>query len=98
MIIPTFRNYRIPASADVPQRTEIYFAETYDAFGPLGAKSMGEAPIDPIAPALANALMDATGVRFPDSLLMQDRIFRRIFDRSLVRPAGRDSFKTTNRS
>ena len=55
MINPTFRNYRIPAFADVPQRTEIYFANTHDAFGPLGAKSMSEAPIYPIAPALANA-------------------------------------------
>ena len=78
MIIPTFRNYRIPAYADVPQRTEIYFAKTHDAFGPLGAKSMSEAPIYPIAPALANALANASGVRFYDSSMTPDRIYRRI--------------------
>jgi CO/xanthine dehydrogenase Mo-binding subunit len=82
MINPTFRNYRIPAFADVAPRTEIYFAKTHDAFGPLGAKSMSEAPIYPIAPALANALTNATGIRFHDSSLTPDRIFRRIFESS----------------
>jgi len=80
MINPTFRNYRIPAYADVLERTEIYFADTHDAFGPLGAKSMSEAPIYPVAPALANALTNATGVRFHDSSLTPDRIYRRIFE------------------
>jgi len=82
MINPSFRNYRIPAYADALERTEIYFADTHDAFGPLGAKSMSEAPIYPIAPALANALTDATGVRFHDSSLTPDRIYRRIYESS----------------
>jgi CO/xanthine dehydrogenase Mo-binding subunit len=81
VINPTFRNYRIPAFADIP-RTEVYFANTRDAFGPLGAKSMGEAPIYPITPALANALTDATGIRFYDLPLAPDRIYRRIFESS----------------
>jgi putative selenate reductase molybdopterin-binding subunit len=80
MINPTFRNYRIPAYADIQQQPEIYFAKTYDAFGPLGAKSMSEAPIYPIAPALANALTDATGIRFHDSSLTPERIFQCIFE------------------
>ena len=75
----SFRNYRIPAFADVP-RSEIYFAETHDAFGPLGAKSMSEAPINPIAPALANALAGATGIRFHDLPLRPDQIYRQIFE------------------
>jgi CO/xanthine dehydrogenase Mo-binding subunit len=40
---------------------------------------MSEAPIYPIAPALANALTNATGIRFHDSSLTPDRIFLRIF-------------------
>ena len=60
---PAFRSYHIPAWADVPV-TEVMFAETYDAFGPLGAKSMSESPYNPVGAALANALFDATGVRF----------------------------------
>ncbi|HRJ72316.1 MAG TPA: molybdopterin-dependent oxidoreductase [Terrimicrobiaceae bacterium] len=74
MVNPTFRNYRISAFADIP-RTEVFFADTYDAYGPLGAKSAGETPIIPIAPALGNALADATGVRFRSLPFSADRIF-----------------------
>src|SRR5262249_37445669 len=77
LLNPTFRHYRIPAFADVP-RSEVYFAKTTDAFGPLGAKSMSESPINPVAPALANALADATGIRFTDLPLAPDRIYARI--------------------
>src|SRR5262249_34953742 len=73
----TFRHYRIPAFADVP-RTEVHFARTSDAFGPFGAKSMSESPINPVAPALANALADATGIRFASLPLAPDRIYRAI--------------------
>jgi CO/xanthine dehydrogenase Mo-binding subunit/aerobic-type carbon monoxide dehydrogenase small subunit (CoxS/CutS family) len=77
VVNPTFRHYRIPAFADVP-RTEVYFARTSDAFGPFGAKSMSESPINPVAPALANALADATGVRFHSLPLAPDRIYQAI--------------------
>jgi len=73
----SFRNYRIPAFADVP-RTEVFFAKTYDAYGPLGAKPMGEAPIIPVAPALGNALFDATGIRFNSQPFSADRIFAQL--------------------
>ncbi|MBB3770918.1 CO/xanthine dehydrogenase Mo-binding subunit/aerobic-type carbon monoxide dehydrogenase small subunit (CoxS/CutS family) [Angulomicrobium tetraedrale] len=59
---PSFRGYHIPAFADVP-RTQVFFAKTHDSVGPLGAKSMSESPYNPVAPALANAIFDATGVR-----------------------------------
>ena len=42
----TFRNYHLPSLADLP-RTEVLFADTYDQFGPLGAKSMSESPLQP---------------------------------------------------
>ena len=77
MLNPTLRNYRIPAFADLP-RSEIYFADTYDKIGPLGAKSQGEAAINPVAPAVANAIEDATGVRFPHLPFTPDRIFDKI--------------------
>jgi CO/xanthine dehydrogenase Mo-binding subunit len=77
MINPALRNYRIPAFADVP-RTEIFFADTYDSIGPLGAKSQGECAINPVAPAIANAVMQATGVRFPDLPLTPDRIYEKL--------------------
>ncbi|MBX7553165.1 molybdopterin-dependent oxidoreductase [Streptomyces sp. NPDC004232] len=70
-----FRRYRLPQYADVP-RTEVHFMETADAIGPLGAKSMSESPFNPVAPALANALRDATGVRFTEVPLLRDRVWR----------------------
>lgn len=74
---PTLRHYRIPAFADVP-RTEIHFAQTSDITGPMGAKSMSESPINPVAPALANALADATGIRFHSLPFTPDRICQAI--------------------
>ncbi|MFG1413810.1 molybdopterin-dependent oxidoreductase [Xanthobacter sp. VTT E-85241] len=68
------RNYRIPSFADAP-RTQILFADTYDTIGPLGAKAQGECAINPIAPAVSNALFDATGVRFASLPFTPDRIF-----------------------
>ncbi|WP_030442608.1 molybdopterin-dependent oxidoreductase [Actinoplanes subtropicus] len=69
-----FRQYHLPTFADVP-RTEVHFAATTDAIGPLGAKSMSESPFNPVAPALANALRDATGVRFTALPFTRDRVW-----------------------
>jgi CO/xanthine dehydrogenase Mo-binding subunit len=72
---PAFRGYHIPAWADLP-RTEVLFADTIDSVGPFGAKSMSESPFNPVAPALANALADAIGVRCRALPLKPDRVFR----------------------
>ena len=77
MVNPALRDYRIPAFADVP-RCEIYFAGTYDTVGPLGAKAQGECAINAVAPAIANAIADATGVRLPDLPFTPDRIFDKL--------------------
>jgi len=74
IVNPSLRNYRIPAFADVPP-SEVFFADTYDRIGPLGAKSQGECAINPVAPAIANAVANATGVRFSHLPLTPDRIF-----------------------
>lgn len=68
------RQYHIPTFADVP-RSEVYFADTNDAMGPLGAKSMSESPFNPVAPALANAIRNATGVRFSSLPIARDKIY-----------------------
>ncbi|KPI17834.1 aldehyde oxidase and xanthine dehydrogenase molybdopterin binding protein, partial [Actinobacteria bacterium OV450] len=69
-----FRRYRLPQYADVP-RTEVHFMETSDAIGPLGAKSMSESPFNPVAPAFANAVRDATGIRFTQLPVTRDRMW-----------------------
>jgi CO/xanthine dehydrogenase Mo-binding subunit len=77
MLNPALRDYRIPAFADVP-RSEVYFADTYDTIGPMGAKSLGECAINPVAPAVANAVANATGARFTSLPLSPERIFDRL--------------------
>ncbi|KPC60884.1 molybdopterin-dependent oxidoreductase [Streptomyces chattanoogensis] len=74
VVTPAFRRYRLPAYADIP-RTEVHFTQTSDAIGPLGAKSMSESPFNPVAPAFANALRDATGVRFTELPLLRDKVW-----------------------
>lgn len=69
------RSYHIPQYADLP-RTEVYFADTYDELGPMGAKSMSEAPFNPVAPALANAVRNAIGVRPYQLPMSRDRVWR----------------------
>jgi CO/xanthine dehydrogenase Mo-binding subunit/aerobic-type carbon monoxide dehydrogenase small subunit (CoxS/CutS family) len=69
------REYHVPVSADLP-RTEVLFASsTRDPYGPHGAKPMSEAPFNPVAPALANAVRDATGVRLTALPLRRDVVY-----------------------
>ncbi len=77
MVNPALRDYRIPAFADVP-RSELYFADTYDKIGPLGAKAQGECAINAVAPAIVNAVANATGVRFTSLPLSPERIFDKL--------------------
>ncbi|SDT35972.1 molybdopterin-dependent oxidoreductase [Actinoplanes derwentensis] len=70
-----FRQYHLPTFADVPF-TEVHFAQTNDAIGPLGAKSMSESPYNPVSPALGNALRDALGLRLTDLPYTADRIWQ----------------------
>ena len=74
-----FRGYHLPQMADIPD-TEVHFAETADTVGPFGAKSMSEAPYNPIAPALANAVRDAVGVRPHELPMSRDRVWRMLQD------------------
>jgi putative selenate reductase molybdopterin-binding subunit len=74
MVNPQLRNCRIPAFADVPV-TEVVFARTHDTIGPLGAKGQGECGLNPVAPAVSNALRNATGVRFAHLPFTPDRLF-----------------------
>jgi putative selenate reductase molybdopterin-binding subunit len=69
-----FRSYHLPQFGDVPP-TEVHFARSSDPLGPLGAKPMSEAPFNPVAPALANAIRDATGTRLTELPFTRDRVF-----------------------
>jgi putative selenate reductase molybdopterin-binding subunit len=74
VVNPKIRDYHLPSFADIP-RTEVFFADTVDSIGPMGAKSMSESPYNPVAAALGNALADATGIRFTSAPFKPDRLF-----------------------
>ena len=67
------RQYHVPTFADIP-RSEVYFADTEDSLGPRGAKSMSESPFNPVAPAMANAIADAIGIRFTTTPIARDTV------------------------
>ncbi|WP_347404412.1 molybdopterin cofactor-binding domain-containing protein [Streptomyces sp. MST-110588] len=70
----SLRHYRLAAFAEVPVG-RVRFVRTSDPVGPMGAKSLSEGCYLPVAPALANAVRDATGVRFTDLPLRADRVW-----------------------
>ena len=91
MVNPNLRNYRIPTYADIP-RTEVLLVGL-DRFGRADAvsKGMAECCINPVAPALANALEDATGVRYRALPLTPERIYSRLAEKFVdarPEPAG----------
>ncbi|HET9713994.1 MAG TPA: molybdopterin cofactor-binding domain-containing protein, partial [Pyrinomonadaceae bacterium] len=66
-------NYIIPTPADIPP-IRVYFEENPYAYGPGGAKGIGELPMDGAAPAILNALENATGISFNHVPLMPERL------------------------
>ncbi len=59
---PSLLEYKSPTFADMPPVTT-YIIEDPDPNGPFGAKEVGQGPLLPIMPAVANAIFDAVGVR-----------------------------------
>jgi xanthine dehydrogenase molybdenum-binding subunit len=64
-INPTMVDFKIPSILDVPM-VEPMIIEPVDPFGPYGAKGVGEPPYSLPAPAIANAIYNAIGVRFSE--------------------------------
>jgi CO/xanthine dehydrogenase Mo-binding subunit len=71
---PYLSTYLIPTIVDVPERVEPVILEIPDPRGPWGARGMGEMPFLPLAPAIAAAVYDATGVWFDHLPLTPERV------------------------
>jgi CO/xanthine dehydrogenase Mo-binding subunit len=69
-------NYIMPTSADLPE-IHVHFEEVPSVHGPGGAKGIGELPMDGPAPAILNAIENATGVSFDSIPLLPEDIFER---------------------
>jgi CO/xanthine dehydrogenase Mo-binding subunit len=71
---PHLSTYLIPTIVDVPDRVDSVILEVPDPRGPWGARGMGEMPFLPLAPAIAGAVYDATGVWFDGLPLTPERV------------------------
>jgi xanthine dehydrogenase molybdenum-binding subunit len=71
---PSFRDYKIPTIAEMNFPIELEFIETDDSEGPFGAKGVGEPGLVPTAPAIANAIHNAIGIRIRDLPITPEKI------------------------
>jgi len=70
-------NYIMPTAADIPP-IRVFFEENPYAFGPAGAKGIGELPMDGPAPAILNAIENATGESFNHVPLMPEAMMEEL--------------------
>ncbi len=77
---PNFRDYKVMTAPEIPEM-ELHFVESQSSTGPLGAKGIAELPTIVIAPAVANALYNATGIRIFNPPLTPEKVARAIWER-----------------
>ena len=70
-----FGEYKIPTVKDIPPLGTVIIASDLGV-GPYNVKGIGENPITPVAPAIANAIEDAVGVRIKDLPITAEKIYR----------------------
>jgi putative selenate reductase molybdopterin-binding subunit len=70
-----FGDYRIYAADEVPE-IGVILVQTYEPSGPYGAKAVAEIPMDGMAPAIASAIFDATGMRIRQIPFTPERVWR----------------------
>lgn len=78
-----FLDYKIPTSMDIPEIVA-EFVETYEPSGPFGNKALGEPPMIPVAPAIRNALLDATGVSIYELPMNPQRLVHAFKEAGLI--------------
>jgi CO/xanthine dehydrogenase Mo-binding subunit len=76
-ITPSFSEYLLPTAMDVPD-VQTILLESGDGVGPFGAKGVGEPSVCSVAPAIANAVFDAVGVRIYDLPITPGKVLKAI--------------------
>jgi CO/xanthine dehydrogenase Mo-binding subunit len=75
----SFGDYKLPTMRDAPPLTTVLL-ESAEGVGPYHIKGIGESPLTPVAPAIANAVADAVGVRIRDLPMTAEKVYRAIID------------------
>ncbi len=73
--IPSLLEYKSPTTHEMPD-VVTYLVEDPDPQGPFGGKEVGQGPLLPIMPAVANAIFDAVGVRIDEIPITPDKVLR----------------------
>lgn len=89
MMNPNFRDYKILTAKDAIA-IEAPVLETADKDGPYGAKGIGEPGCVPTAPAIANAVYDAIGVRIKDLPITPEKVLAAIKKKKGITTCGID--------
>jgi CO/xanthine dehydrogenase Mo-binding subunit len=76
VLTPLLSTYLIPTVQDVPDTVKSVILENADPIGPYGARGMAEMPFLPLAPAVIDAVHQATGVWFFEFPLTPERVLR----------------------
>jgi 4-hydroxybenzoyl-CoA reductase alpha subunit len=83
---PSMLEYKSPTTLDMPEVfTEL--VENPDPRGPFGAKEVGQGPLLPIMPAVANAIYDAVGVRIDEVPITPEKVLRALDAKAAGKPA-----------
>jgi len=82
---PSFVDYRIATTADVPPEIEAIIVEVPQDDGPWGARGIGEHAMVPTIPAVANAIYDAIGIRVGSPPFTAEKVFLAMLDAGLVK-------------
>ena len=77
--------YEVPVYADIPHQDLVFLDETDPISSPMKAKAVGELGICGVAAAVANAVYNATSVRFRDYPITLDKLIERMSDDAAAR-------------
>ena len=72
-LTPNYRDAKVPTHMEAPE-VEVIFVDSFDPYGPFGAKVLGEFTIVPAVGAVANAIFNATGKRIKEIPITPDKI------------------------
>jgi CO/xanthine dehydrogenase Mo-binding subunit len=76
LLNPNLIDYRVPSFDHLPGEFETILVENHNGPGPFGAKGTGEGGLLPVAPAIGNAVYQATGVRLYDLPITPEKMWR----------------------
>jgi len=84
LLNPSFTDNKIPTAKDLPEEIESIAVETAQLDGPFGARGVGEHPMISVAPALGNAIRDATGAELTHMPIRFEDVWRALRHREPI--------------